>query len=209
MRVRWPRRRSTRCARPPAWPPITARRCAQSQSSRPSRSPSRAPPRAEPRAPWFESALAGRRPPARIGNRTATDCRSSTSPSAPLPPRSPRLSFSIRRRSPRSRSYRFARCSPRAAASTSGPWAIPANLQVEAWVPQAEVFPHTALLVCHGGSGTVLGGLAAGIPQVVLPIRADQPQNAQSVAAIGAGLALTKPDTGNSSARRCMRVHQR
>jgi UDP:flavonoid glycosyltransferase YjiC (YdhE family) len=73
--------------------------------------------------------------------------------------------------------------------------AIPANLQVEAWVPQAEVFPHTAVLVCHGGSGTVLGGLAAGIPQVVVPIGADQPQNAQSVAAIGAGLALTKPDT--------------
>lgn len=73
--------------------------------------------------------------------------------------------------------------------------AIPANLQVEAWVPQAEVFPHTAVLVCHGGSGTVLGGLAAGIPQVVVPFGADQPQNAQSVAAIGAGLALTKPDT--------------
>jgi UDP:flavonoid glycosyltransferase YjiC (YdhE family) len=72
--------------------------------------------------------------------------------------------------------------------------AIPANLRVEAWVPQAEVFPHTAVMVCHGGSGTVLGGLAAGIPQVVVPFGADQPQNAQSVAAIGAGVALTKPD---------------
>jgi UDP:flavonoid glycosyltransferase YjiC (YdhE family) len=71
---------------------------------------------------------------------------------------------------------------------------IPANLRVEAWVPQAEVFPHTAVLVCHGGSGTVLGGLAAGIPQVIVPLGADQPQNAQSMAAIGAGLALTKPD---------------
>jgi len=72
--------------------------------------------------------------------------------------------------------------------------AIPPNLRVESWVPQAEIFPHTAVLVCHGGSGTVLGGLAAGIPQVVVPIGADQPQNAQSIAAIGAGLALTKPD---------------
>jgi UDP:flavonoid glycosyltransferase YjiC (YdhE family) len=71
---------------------------------------------------------------------------------------------------------------------------VPANVQVEAWVPQAEVFPHTAVLVCHGGSGTVLGGLAAGIPQVVVPLGADQPQNAQSIAAIGAGLALNKPD---------------
>lgn len=72
--------------------------------------------------------------------------------------------------------------------------AIPANVRVEAWVPQAEVFPHTAVMVCHGGSGTVLGGLAAGLPQVVVPIGADQPHNAQSIAAIGAGLALTKPD---------------
>ena len=27
--------------------------------------------------------------------------------------------------------------------------AIPANVRVEAWVPQAEVFPHTAVMVCH------------------------------------------------------------
>lgn len=71
---------------------------------------------------------------------------------------------------------------------------IPANVRVEAWVPQAEVFPHTAVLVCHGGSGTVLGGLAAGLPQIVIPRGADQPQNAESIAATGAGLALTKPD---------------
>jgi UDP:flavonoid glycosyltransferase YjiC (YdhE family) len=71
---------------------------------------------------------------------------------------------------------------------------VPANVRVEAWVPQAEVFPHTAVMVCHGGSGTVLGGLAACIPQVVVPIGADQPLNAESIAAIGAGLALNKPD---------------
>jgi hypothetical protein len=49
-------------------------------------------------------------------------------------------------------------------------------------------------MVCHGGSGTVLGGLAACIPQVVVPFGADQPLNAQSIAAVGAGLALNKPD---------------
>jgi MGT family glycosyltransferase len=72
--------------------------------------------------------------------------------------------------------------------------AIPANVRVEAWVPQADILSHTAVLVCHGGSGTVLGGLAAGVPQVVIPMAADQPANAQRIAEIGAGLALTKPD---------------
>ena len=61
-------------------------------------------------------------------------------------------------------------------------------------MPQSEVFPHTAVMVCHGGSGTVLGGLAACIPQVVVPIGADQPLNAQSITAVGAGIALNKPD---------------
>jgi MGT family glycosyltransferase len=71
---------------------------------------------------------------------------------------------------------------------------VPANVRVEAWVPQAEVFPHVAAMVCHGGSGTVLGGLAACIPQIVVPFGADQPLNAQSIATLGAGLALNKPD---------------
>jgi len=72
---------------------------------------------------------------------------------------------------------------------------VPANVSVEEWVPQIDVFPHTAVMVCHGGSGTVLGGLAACVPQVVVPLGTDQPKNAERIAAIGAGLALENPDT--------------
>jgi UDP:flavonoid glycosyltransferase YjiC (YdhE family) len=71
---------------------------------------------------------------------------------------------------------------------------IPANVRVEAWVPQRDVLPHVAALVCHGGSGTVTGALAAGIPLVVVPLGADQPENARRIAAAGAGIALPKPD---------------
>lgn len=71
---------------------------------------------------------------------------------------------------------------------------IPVNVQVEAWVPQRDVLPHAAALVCHGGSGTLLGGLAAGLPLVIVPFGADQPHNAQLVARAGAGIALSKPD---------------
>jgi UDP:flavonoid glycosyltransferase YjiC (YdhE family) len=45
-------------------------------------------------------------------------------------------------------------------------------------------------VVTHGGSGTVLGTLAAGLPMVLVPQGADQPQNAQRVAAGGAGIAF-------------------
>jgi UDP:flavonoid glycosyltransferase YjiC (YdhE family) len=74
--------------------------------------------------------------------------------------------------------------------------AIPANVHVEAWVPQRDVLPRAAALVCHGGSGTLLGGLAAGLPMVVAGMGADQPHNGRLVARAGAGLALTKPDAG-------------
>jgi UDP:flavonoid glycosyltransferase YjiC (YdhE family) len=67
---------------------------------------------------------------------------------------------------------------------------VPSNVQVERWVPQRAVMPHAAAMVCHGGSGTVTMGLAAGVPMAVVPLFADQPFNAERVAAIGAGIAL-------------------
>jgi UDP:flavonoid glycosyltransferase YjiC (YdhE family) len=71
---------------------------------------------------------------------------------------------------------------------------IPSNVQVEAWIPQRDVLAHASLVVCHGGSGTVRGALAAGLPLVVVPFGADQPYNAQRIAAVGAGLAVPNAD---------------
>jgi MGT family glycosyltransferase len=75
--------------------------------------------------------------------------------------------------------------------------AIPANVTVETYVPQAEVLPKASAVLCHGGAGTVLGTLAAGVPLVVAPMFADQPANARSVDASGAGFAVFDgtPDT--------------
>ena len=67
---------------------------------------------------------------------------------------------------------------------------LPANVHVERWVPQADVEPHAAAIVDHGGFGTVRAAISAGIPQVVLPLFADQPYNARRVADLGAGIAL-------------------
>ena len=70
---------------------------------------------------------------------------------------------------------------------------VPPQVHVARWVPQADVMPHAAAMVCHGGSGTVTAGLAAGMPMVVVPLFADQPHNARRVADVGAGIALV-PD---------------
>jgi UDP:flavonoid glycosyltransferase YjiC (YdhE family) len=71
---------------------------------------------------------------------------------------------------------------------------IPANVTLRAFVPQAEVFAHVDAVLCHGGSGSMLGALGAGLPLVVTPIGADQPDNARSVAEIGAGIAVSAAD---------------
>ncbi|HVC22366.1 MAG TPA: glycosyltransferase [Candidatus Dormibacteraeota bacterium] len=67
---------------------------------------------------------------------------------------------------------------------------VPANVHIEAWVPQKRVLPGTAVVVCHGGSGTTFGALAAGVPIVFTPLFADQPANARRVTAAGAGLTV-------------------
>jgi MGT family glycosyltransferase len=67
---------------------------------------------------------------------------------------------------------------------------LPPNVHVERWVAQASVMPHAAAMVAHGGAGTTLAALAAGVPLVLLPQSADQPINARRVAELGAGLAL-------------------
>jgi UDP:flavonoid glycosyltransferase YjiC (YdhE family) len=69
--------------------------------------------------------------------------------------------------------------------------ALPANVQVERWVDQAEVLTRCSVVVSHAGSGTFLGALAAGRPQLCLPLAADQFRNAEGGARSGAALVLT------------------
>jgi UDP:flavonoid glycosyltransferase YjiC (YdhE family) len=76
---------------------------------------------------------------------------------------------------------------------------VPANVHVEAWVPQADALAAAAAVVCHGGSGTTFGTLAAGLPLVIAPMFADQPANARLVESAGAG--LTVQPTGEPQGR--------
>jgi UDP:flavonoid glycosyltransferase YjiC (YdhE family) len=71
-----------------------------------------------------------------------------------------------------------------------------AHVHIARWVPQADVLRHARVVVCHGGSGTTLGALAAGVPLVVTPLFADQPQNGRRIAAVGAGLVVEPHDDG-------------
>lgn len=70
---------------------------------------------------------------------------------------------------------------------------IPANVHVESWIDQADVLAEAGVVVCHGGSGTTFGALAAGVPVVIAPLFADQFANGPRVVGCGAGVVI---DTG-------------
>ena len=79
---------------------------------------------------------------------------------------------------------------------------IPANVHVEAWVDHSDVLAAADLVVCHGGSGTAFGALAAGVPVVVVPLFADQFENGRRIADGGAGLVVEATETTGAPVRR-------
>lgn len=66
---------------------------------------------------------------------------------------------------------------------------LPPGVRGVGWVPLPDVLPGCAAVVHHGGAGTVLAALTAGIPQLAVPGAGDRRHNAELVAARGAGLA--------------------
>lgn len=71
------------------------------------------------------------------------------------------------------------------------PIPLPEGVRHVAYAPFAILLPRCAALVHHGGIGTCAQALAAGIPQLVMPMGFDQPDNATRVARLGAGAWLT------------------
>jgi UDP:flavonoid glycosyltransferase YjiC (YdhE family) len=76
--------------------------------------------------------------------------------------------------------------------------AVPPHVRLESFVPQQSVLAGADLVISHGGSGTVIGALAFGVPQIVLPMGGDQPHNARRCEALGVGRAL---DSVHATAR--------
>jgi MGT family glycosyltransferase len=70
--------------------------------------------------------------------------------------------------------------------------AAPPNVTVTRWVRHADVLAHCSAVITHGGHGTVMKALIAGVPLIVVPLGRDQPDNAARVVYAGAGIRLRK-----------------
>lgn len=77
------------------------------------------------------------------------------------------------------------------------------------YAPFSSLLPHARAFVHHGGIGTVAQALAAGVPQLVVAMALDQPDNAERVERLGAGIATSADRFTVAQARplleRCLR----
>jgi rhamnosyltransferase subunit B len=70
------------------------------------------------------------------------------------------------------------------------PAALPPGITHAAYAPFSQVFPQCSAVVHHGGIGTVAQGLAAGVPQLVMAMSHDQPDNGYRITRLGVGAYL-------------------
>jgi UDP:flavonoid glycosyltransferase YjiC (YdhE family) len=66
----------------------------------------------------------------------------------------------------------------------------PANARVVEWVSYSQVLPQAAVVVCHGGHGTVVRALVAGKPVVCCPAVGDMNENGARVTWAGVGVSV-------------------
>lgn len=70
--------------------------------------------------------------------------------------------------------------------------AAPSNVTVTASAPHREVLLEAGVVITHGGHGTVIKALEAGVPLIILSHGRDQADNAVRVTTRGAGIALSR-----------------
>jgi UDP:flavonoid glycosyltransferase YjiC (YdhE family) len=70
------------------------------------------------------------------------------------------------------------------------PARLPPGVRHFDYVPLSQVLPRAAALVSHGGIGTISQALAAGIPQLVMPLAFDQFDNAARLERLGVATTL-------------------
>ena len=79
--------------------------------------------------------------------------------------------------------------------------AVPAGVVVETYVPMSSLLPAADLVAFHGGSGTMIAALAAARPMVIVPLAADQPDNADRCTAAGVARVIALEELSEEAVR--------
>jgi rhamnosyltransferase subunit B len=79
---------------------------------------------------------------------------------------------------------------------------LPSTIRAFDYLPYSAVFPRAAAIVHSAGIGTLAQALAAGRPQLVVPVAFDQPDNARRAVALGLARGIPfKKASGRAMAR--------
>ncbi|MDZ4406102.1 glycosyltransferase [Prosthecobacter sp.] len=68
---------------------------------------------------------------------------------------------------------------------------LPASILTVDYAPFSTLLKHASAFVHHGGIGTMSQGLAAAVPQLIMAMAHDQPDNADRLERLGAGIGLS------------------
>ncbi|OYW78149.1 MAG: hypothetical protein B7Z37_00475 [Verrucomicrobia bacterium 12-59-8] len=71
------------------------------------------------------------------------------------------------------------------------PLDLPASILTVDYAPFSTLLEHAAVFVHHGGIGTLSQGFAAAVPQLIMAMAHDQPDNADRLERLGAGIGLS------------------
>jgi UDP:flavonoid glycosyltransferase YjiC (YdhE family) len=76
---------------------------------------------------------------------------------------------------------------------------VPRGVEVQRYVPHAELMPRATIVVGHGGHGTTMQALAHDLPLLVMPMDrlTDQPEVARTLEEAGAGLVASSRATAD------------
>ena len=67
---------------------------------------------------------------------------------------------------------------------------LPETILTVEYAPFSTLLKHASVFVHHGGIGTMSQGFAAGVPQLIMAMAHDQPDNAERLEQLGAGTGL-------------------
>ncbi|KMO20163.1 glycosyltransferase [Methylobacterium platani] len=84
------------------------------------------------------------------------------------------------------------------------PAVLPAGVVHAPYAPLSRLLPNCAALIHHGGVGTVAQALAAGCPQLIVPVAFDHADEAERVVRLGVGASLARWRFTAARARRLL-----
>jgi UDP:flavonoid glycosyltransferase YjiC (YdhE family) len=86
------------------------------------------------------------------------------------------------------------------------PAGLPSHVKTFGYLPFSDLLPHAALLVYHGGIGTLAQTIKAGIPHLVVPSGHDQFDNAWRIERLGLGRGIPQAQYRASRAAAAIRA---